>query len=87
MEDAQQKRLRWRCRRGARELDLVLLHYLDTRYASAGQAERVAFQRLLEADDPDLLDWLNGRARPADPALAGLVDALRARPVTGRGEA
>lgn len=81
MQEAALKRLRWRCRRGARELDLVLLHYLDTLYPEAPQEQRLAFHALLEREDPELLDWVNGRARPVEPELARLVDRLRALPL------
>ena len=69
--------LKWRARRGARELDLVLQRYIDGRYAAASPERRRAFVRLLEQSDADLLDWLLGRARP--PAeFADVIGALTA---------
>jgi antitoxin CptB len=41
------KQLRWRCRRGTLELDLILLRYLDNHYLAADKAEQMAFQPLL----------------------------------------
>jgi antitoxin CptB len=78
-------RLRWRCRRGMRELDVVLVSYLDHQYATATPAHRAAFARLLECPDPDLLDYLTRRATPPDPDLNDVVDAVRAafRPARG----
>ena len=78
--DAALGRLRWRCRRGMKELDVVLEGWLQSRYARASERERRAFERLLEAQDPQLVAWLFGRERPADPDQAALVDAL----VSGR---
>jgi antitoxin CptB len=78
--DAALGRLRWRCRRGMKELDVVLEGWLQTRYAGASESERRAFEGLLEAQDPQLVAWLFGRERPADPELAALVDEL----VSGR---
>lgn len=72
-------RLRWRCRRGMRELDQLLGWYLDTRYAQADAAERAAFSALLDAQDPDLWNWLNGRSAAADPAWRQIIDAIRTR--------
>ncbi len=69
-------RLRWQCRRGMRELDVVLERWLDERYPSARDDERQAFRALLEAQDPQLVAWLFGRERPGDPGVAALVDEL-----------
>ena len=54
----QQSRLKWQCRRGMRELDELLLSYLDRNYAVASEAEKAAFQSLLALPDPDLLGYL-----------------------------
>ncbi len=68
--------LRWRCRRGMKELDLVLGRWLERRWAGADAERRAAFERLLEEQDPEIAAWLLGRQRPADPSLAALVDEL-----------
>ena len=48
-------KLKWRCRRGMRELDQVTEGYLNRYYESASPEERAAYQRLLELPDPELL--------------------------------
>jgi len=73
-------RLRWRCRRGMRELDVVLGRYLERRYAAAPPPERAAFEALLEQQDPELLGYLMGRAQPADQDQANVIAYL----ATGR---
>lgn len=60
-------RLRWLCRRGMKELDVLLSHYLDTRYASAGPEERAAFVRLLERQDPELYGLILEKYQADDP--------------------
>jgi antitoxin CptB len=50
--------LQWRCRRGMKELDLLLEAYLRHRYPHAPREERRAFEQLLEQPDPDLAAWL-----------------------------
>ena len=72
--------LRWRCRRGMKELDLVLGDWLERRWAGAGEETRAAFERLLGEQDPQIAAWLLGRQRPADASLAALIDEL----VSGR---
>ena len=69
-------RLRWRCRRGMRELDVVLQRYLETRYTMAPLAEQQAFEQLLDEQDPQLLAYLMGRERPQDQQQAHVVERL-----------
>jgi antitoxin CptB len=70
-------RIRWRCRRGMLENDLVLARYLDARGGAltAGQAEML--DRLLDLPDQALWDLIARRADPADPGILPLVEALR----------
>ena len=51
-------KLRWRCRRGMRELDTLMLAWLDTHYHSADAATRTKFKELLELQDPDIIALL-----------------------------
>ncbi len=73
-----QARLRWRARRGTRELDTLLGWWLDTRLASADAATVADFDALLDCPDPDLWDWLTGHAEP-ETRFAAIVDEIRAR--------
>jgi antitoxin CptB len=69
-------RLRWRCRRGMLENDLVLTRFLDARGADLTEGELAQLDALLDLSDHDLWDVLAGRTAPADPSLAPLVAAL-----------
>jgi antitoxin CptB len=69
-------RLRWRCRRGMLELDLLLTRFVERHYETLDPAERLAFERLLETPDPTLLAYLQGREVP-DPELQQIVARLR----------
>ncbi len=71
--DPAHSRLRWQCRRGMRELDELLLRYLDRRYASAGAAEMLAFRKLLALPDPELVNYLLKREQPEEEAVALVV--------------
>ncbi|MGQ0593337.1 MAG: FAD assembly factor SdhE [Gammaproteobacteria bacterium] len=72
-------KLRWRSRRGTRELDLILLGFLSAGYESLTPPERHAYARLLDASDPDLMTWLLGQTIPDDPEIARLVQVIRAQ--------
>lgn len=65
--------LRWRCRRGMRELDVLLERWLKTAWDEAGPDERAAFGQLLDHDDARLWDWLSGRVEPDNPMLRDIV--------------
>jgi len=73
-------KLRWRCRRGSLELDLILYRYLEQFYGLASPTEQQAFQRLLDLEDTDLLRYLMAEAAPQDIDLANLVLVLRLMP-------
>jgi len=47
-------KLRWRCRRGSKELDLLLLRYLENGYPRADAREQQRFAELLQMDDYQL---------------------------------
>ncbi|MDH3915883.1 MAG: succinate dehydrogenase assembly factor 2 [Chromatiales bacterium] len=70
-------KLRWRCRRGMRELDVVLLRFLDESYASLDEEDKVGFQQLLECQDPDILAYLTGRSIPSDGAIRNVIEGIR----------
>jgi antitoxin CptB len=77
-QDREVLRLRWQCRRGMLELDLLLNRFLETGYAGLGEAERATFNRLLAYQDQVLHDWFMGHAVPADGDLRDLLARIRA---------
>lgn len=73
-------RLRWRCRRGMRELDQLFERYLDRAWRQASDDERAVFLRLLEIEDDKLWHWFMGNDTPTDAELADLVARIRSLP-------
>lgn len=71
------KRLQWRCRRGVKELDLILQGFLGRGYEALDAEERLAFERLLDSQDDQLLDWFTGRMIPTDGVASKLVEKIR----------
>ncbi|PWG63755.1 FAD assembly factor SdhE [Spiribacter halobius] len=71
-------RLRWRCRRGTKELDALLVRFLEGGHAALDEQGRVAFDRLLECEDDDLIDWLLKGEVPRDGTLAEITRQIRA---------
>lgn len=72
------KHLHWRMRRGMKELDLVLTRWAEDHYLSASDAQRDAFDALLQREDPDIWSWLMGYAPAPEGPTSELIDALRA---------
>jgi succinate dehydrogenase flavin-adding protein (antitoxin of CptAB toxin-antitoxin module) len=70
-------RLRWRCRRGMLELDLVLARFLDEQYPHLSPSEQRAFESLLDTPDDALLQMITGDTLVAEPRLRPLVERLR----------
>ncbi len=72
------RRLRWRCRRGLLENDLILERFLAMRGEVISTEDVAALDRLLDLADNDLWDLLSGRSEPEDAAVRPLVEQLRA---------
>jgi antitoxin CptB len=75
--DVEIARLRWRCRRGMRELDVMLTRYLDRIWPGASAAERAAFAQLVELSDPELFGYLVGRTTPAGETERAVIAQIR----------
>jgi antitoxin CptB len=71
-------RLQWRCRRGMKELDFLLLRYLRERHSDAASDERAAFVEFLELPDPDIARYLLAGDVPTDSRHAALCRVLLA---------
>jgi antitoxin CptB len=70
-------KLRWRCRRGMKELDVLLERYLDQRFGSASAPEHEAFRLLLETQDTLLYAYCLG-SQPVPPHLKSLIERITA---------
>lgn len=78
-DDATQlKRLRWRCRRGMRELDQLLVRWLDREWERSPDADRAVFLRLLDCEDDRLWRWFLGHEVAPDAPLDALIQRIRA---------
>ena len=69
-------RLRWRCRRGTREMDLLLLRFLEQDYPQLDARDQSLFGDLLDEADPDLYAWITGQAEPDNPDYLSLIEKI-----------
>lgn len=79
-DEVELRRLRWKCRRGMRELDQLLTRWLEREWRDSPAGQRAVFLRLLETEDDRLWVWLMGRDSPSDAELAALVAHIRQLP-------
>jgi antitoxin CptB len=78
------ERIRWHCRRGMLELDLVLNAFNEQHLANLAAGELDALRRILERPDPELLDFVMGHCDPEDTAERELIGRMRAVNTTQR---
>jgi antitoxin CptB len=76
--DARIAKLKWRCRRGMRELDALLLTFVEHAAKSLSTAELARFEEILELPDPVLHAYLLRRSAPPDAATEALLERIRA---------
>lgn len=74
---SEMNRLRWKCRRGMLELDLVLQEFLARDYVALDRAAQQAFDALLESGDEELWAIVNGEAPCHVPGCQLVVERLR----------
>ena len=55
-------KLRWKSRKGIRELDILLQNYLDTHYSSLDSLDKKLFEEILEIDTYDLSNAISGKS-------------------------
>ena len=73
-------KLKWRCRRGTLELDLLLTRYLESAYPQADDLEQQYFIKLLDLQDPEILSYLIGNRLPDPEWLDAIVKKIRTLP-------
>jgi len=79
---SEESRLKWQCRRGMRELDELLLRYLEDCYPDDSDADKAAFREVLELADPELNGYLLQRQMPSSETIARVIDRILRRDFT-----
>ena len=77
MTQVELNRLRWRCRRGMLENDLILARFIDARGAAMSDDELCQLDRLLDLPDGMLWEVLSGRADAPEADVLPIVAVLR----------
>ena len=72
------ERVRWRCRRGLLELDIVLGRFIDQRYAELDAQQQATFDQLLDMPDTVLWDMITGRETVQELQQQALLTWIKA---------
>lgn len=69
-------KLKWACRRGMLELDVLFEPFVDDAYDALPEEKKAVFQRLLACEDPDLFAWFMGHQECEDAELKEMVQLI-----------
>ena len=71
--------LQWRCRRGTKELDVILNKFLEDSYDQLLDSELQEFDELLDVQDTNLWYWLSGQKTPEQDSYQNIVSMISKR--------
>ena len=72
-------RLKWACRRGMLELDVLFIPFVDEAYDDLSAKDQFTFERLLTCQDPELFAWFMGHEVCEDKELNDIVQFILKR--------
>lgn len=75
-QSSEVRRLQWQCRRGIKEVEVLLMPFFEAYYTELSPSDQQIFECLLACQDVDLFEWFTQRSRPEDAELSRLVDAI-----------
>jgi antitoxin CptB len=76
-EELNLKKIRWHCRRGMLELDVMLHTFFDQAFNELSLQKKHVFVKLLESTDQELYQWLIGHSIPDDPEFQDMILVIR----------
>ncbi|MDH5432496.1 MAG: succinate dehydrogenase assembly factor 2 [Gammaproteobacteria bacterium] len=74
---ALKNKLKWQCRRGMLELDVILIPFMDNHFDSLTIEQQQTLAALLEEADPDLYTWLMGYGKTDNAQLIEMINLIR----------
>ncbi len=77
LSDIEYKKLAWHSRRGMRELDLLLLPFVEGFLQKQSSEDQLLYQRFLNEEDQDLYNWLVMREPAPTPEIERIVELIR----------
>lgn len=77
MDSARTRRLKWHCRRGMKELDVLLGRFIEHQQATLAGGRWPELENLLETEDDQLWEWLQNPTVPAARPYRELLERIR----------
>lgn len=74
--DAKIRQMRWRCRRGILEVEMILQPYFERHALTLVTERKEIMDQLLACADTDLMAWFTGGQLPAEPELSAFVQEI-----------
>ncbi len=74
------QRLKWRCRRGMKELDVLLERFVEQHQEALSAGRWPELEALLDSEDDILWDWLQDPALPDAAGFRSLLERIRRGP-------
>lgn len=75
-EECNLKRLRWQCRRGIKEVEVILGPFFENHFETLSDDLKQEFVTLLECGDAELFEWLMQRNYPNDGPQRKIMQAI-----------
>ena len=73
------KRLSWQCRRGIKEVEVLLAPFFEKHFSDLSEQDQKLFVALLDEQDVEMFEWFTLRAEPADPDMKHIVNVILTR--------
>jgi antitoxin CptB len=77
IEATRKAKIKWQCRRGMLELDLLLEQFIEHALDGLKDSQIKALEELLTLSDPTLYGWLMGHEKPSDKELLAIVEFIQ----------
>ena len=82
-EENRKRRLTWQCRRGIKEVEVLLAPFFEQHFDSLTDTEKDRFEMFLKEQDADIFEWFTMRIVPENPEMAVMVNVILARMAPG----
>lgn len=76
MQEEHIRRLRWQCRRGIKEVEVLLIPFFEDKYPGLSDEDKQLFEKLLDQHDVEMFEWFTHRSKPEAPDLAHIVSMV-----------
>jgi len=77
------RRLTWQCRRGIKEVEILLIPFFEKYFMDMTREEQGDFEEFLKEQDADMFEWFTMRVIPENPKMAKVVDVILSRMAPG----